>query len=146
MPQRHSIESVTSSYLASYLRKISHQPLLDCFSPGKNPQFSGIKLFQRISQFLMVLDKVVFYHQYFSLFILMNYSLVPRLSLLSGESLGTRLDELLTRLESQAVGCYWSHYFVGALGYADDIVLLGPSASALRMMHNTCSMIIQPFI
>ena len=48
MPRRHSIESVTSSYLASYLRKISHQLLLDCFSPGigiKNPQFSGIKHF-----------------------------------------------------------------------------------------------------
>ena len=36
------------------------------------------------------------------------------------------IDELLTRLESQAVGCYWSHYFVGALGYADDIVLWLP--------------------
>ena len=30
------------------------------------------------------------------------------------------------------------HHFVGALGYADDIVLLAPSASALRMMLNTC--------
>ena len=48
------------------------------------------------------------------------------------------IDELLTRLESHAVGCYWSHYFVGALGYADNIVLLAPSASALRMMLNTC--------
>jgi len=48
------------------------------------------------------------------------------------------IDQLLTRLEAQAVGCYWSHYFVGAFGYADDIVLLAPSASALRMMLNTC--------
>ena len=48
------------------------------------------------------------------------------------------IDELLTRLESQGVGCYWSHYFAGAFGYADDIVLLSPSASALRMMFNTC--------
>ena len=48
------------------------------------------------------------------------------------------IDELLTRIESQTVGCYWSHYFVGALGYADDIVLLALSASALRMMLNTC--------
>ena len=39
------------------------------------------------------------------------------------------IDELLTRLESQAVGCYWSHYFIGDLGYADNIVLLAPSAS-----------------
>ena len=76
MPRRHLIESVTSSYLASYLRKIFHLLLLDCFTPGigiKNPQFSGIKAFQRISQFLMELDKVVFYHPYFLLSMLINY-------------------------------------------------------------------------
>ena len=48
------------------------------------------------------------------------------------------IDELLIRLQSQAVGCHWSHYFAGAFGYADDIVLLAPSASALRMMLNAC--------
>ena len=63
------------------------------FSWYRDQKFS-IKLFQRISQFLMELDKAVFYHPYFSLF------------------------ELLTRLKSQGVGCYWSHYFIGALGYA----------------------------
>ena len=47
-------------------------------------------------------------------------------------------DELLTRLEPEAVGCYWSHYFVWALGYADDVVLLAPSTLALRMTLNTC--------
>jgi hypothetical protein len=47
------------------------------------------------------------------------------------------IDELLIRLQSQAVGCHWSH-FAGAFGYADDIVLLAPSASALRMMLNIC--------
>ena len=44
------------------------------------------------------------------------------------------INELLIRLKSQAVGCHWSHYFAGAFGYADNIVLLAPSASALRMM------------
>ena len=34
------------------------------------------------------------------------------------------IDELLTRLESQAVGRYWSHYFIGALGYVDAHYLL----------------------
>ena len=112
-----SIESVTSSYLASYLRKISHQLLLDCFSSGIGSKSSLLwnkTLSARISQFLMELYKAVFYHPYFSLF-----------------------DELLTRLEPEAVGCYWSHCFVGVFGYADDIVLLTPSASALRMMLNT---------
>ena len=44
------------------------------------------------------------------------------------------IDDLLTRLQSQDVGCYWSHYFVGAVGYAEDMVLLAPSSSALRIM------------
>jgi len=48
------------------------------------------------------------------------------------------IDQLLTRLQAQAVGCYRSHYFVGAFGYANDIVLLALSASALRMMLNIC--------
>ena len=37
------------------------------------------------------------------------------------------------------VGCYWGSLFVGALAYADDIVLLAPCASALRHMLSTCS-------
>jgi len=32
------------------------------------------------------------------------------------------------------VGCYVGNFFVGALAYADDIVLLAPSASAMRRM------------
>ena len=119
MPQRHLIVSVTSSYLASYLRKIFHQLLLDCFSHGiriKNSQFSGIKL-------------------------LLNFSVsngVRQGGVLSPILFIVYIDELLTRLESQAVGCYWSHYFIWAVEYADDIVLLAPSASTLRMMLINC--------
>ena len=36
------------------------------------------------------------------------------------------------------VGCHWGGSFVGALCYADDIVLLAPCASALRHMLNIC--------
>ena len=57
--QRHLIKSVTFSYLAS-LRKISHQLLLDWFSPGFGDQ-NGIEFVQKISQFLIELDKVIFY-------------------------------------------------------------------------------------
>ena len=32
------------------------------------------------------------------------------------------LDELLVKLQSDGVGCYWGHHFVGPLAYADDIV------------------------
>ena len=37
------------------------------------------------------------------------------------------------------VGCYWGCSFAGAFAYADDVVLLAPSASALRTMLDICS-------
>ena len=48
------------------------------------------------------------------------------------------LDDLFKDLEQLGVGCYWRHHYAGAIGYADDIALLAPSASALRMMLNVC--------
>ena len=48
------------------------------------------------------------------------------------------LDELLLKLESTGVGCFWNSHYAGALAYADDIVLLAPSASALRTLLATC--------
>ena len=49
------------------------------------------------------------------------------------------IDDLLLELERQGIGCYWNKHFVGAVCYADDITLLAPSPSALRLMLNTCS-------
>ena len=49
------------------------------------------------------------------------------------------VDDLLLELERQGIGCYWNKHFVGAICYADDITLLAPSPSALRLMLNTCS-------
>ena len=46
------------------------------------------------------------------------------------------LDGLLEELPNSGVGCYWGSSFVGALAYADDIVLSAPCASALRCMRN----------
>jgi len=48
------------------------------------------------------------------------------------------IDGLLVALSRAGVGCFMGSNFVGALGYADDIVLLAPSASALRMMLVIC--------
>ena len=42
-------------------------------------------------------------------------------------------------LKKQEVGFLWRKHFVGAVCYADDIVLLAPSPSALRLMLQTCS-------
>ena len=49
------------------------------------------------------------------------------------------IDDLLVELEKQGVGCFWRHFFVGAVCYADDIALIAPSQSALRLMLRTCS-------
>jgi len=41
---------------------------------------------------------------------------------------------LLHKLIDAGYGCYIGHDFAGVLAYADDVVLLAPSASAMRMM------------
>jgi hypothetical protein len=47
-------------------------------------------------------------------------------------------DGLLVTLSKAGVGCFMGSHFVGALAYADDIVFLAPSASALRTMLVIC--------
>jgi hypothetical protein len=47
-------------------------------------------------------------------------------------------DVLLGKLSSNGDGCNIGLFFVGALAYADDLVLLAPSASAMRSMLNIC--------
>ena len=51
----------------------------------------------------------------------------------------TYVDDLLLQLEKASIGCYWKHHYLGAVCYADDIVLLAPSPSALRLMLLMCS-------
>ena len=36
------------------------------------------------------------------------------------------------------MGCHISNIFLGALGYADDIILLAPTRHALQVMLNIC--------
>jgi hypothetical protein len=48
------------------------------------------------------------------------------------------IDNLLKLLADTGVGCYIGSHFVGALAYADDIVLLAPTASAMRRLLAVC--------
>ena len=48
------------------------------------------------------------------------------------------VDGLLIVLSDVGVGCFMGDNFVGAVAYVDDIVLLAPSASALRIILPTC--------
>ena len=50
------------------------------------------------------------------------------------------LDELLQRLTSLDIGCHVGHHYVGSLCYADDIALLAPSPSALRILLRECEL------
>ena len=49
------------------------------------------------------------------------------------------LDDLLSELSLSGVGCYWRWWFADVFCFADDIVLLGPCASALRTMVTICT-------
>ena len=49
------------------------------------------------------------------------------------------IDNLLIELSSSGVGCYIGSNFTGALAYADDIVLITPTPSAMRRMLSVCS-------
>ena len=60
-------------------------------------------------------------------------------SVLSPVLFAMYLDGLLSELSNCGVGCYWGCLFAGAFCYADDIVLLAPCASALRIMLDICN-------
>ena len=48
------------------------------------------------------------------------------------------VDDLLLNLRRLGIGCFWNSLFAGALCYADDLVLLAPSPSALRLQLQCC--------
>jgi len=54
-------------------------------------------------------------------------------------------DGLLVKLSNAGVGCYFGSFFVGALAYADDLVLLAPTPSAMRKLLAICDEYAQEF-
>ena len=48
------------------------------------------------------------------------------------------VDELLCQLQAQGVGCWMSQYYCGAISYADDLTLLGPTARGLQKQIQIC--------
>ena len=44
------------------------------------------------------------------------------------------MDELVKDIKSKSIGCYMGNHFVGAIAYADDLVLLCPSIKGLSCM------------
>ena len=56
------------------------------------------------------------------------------------------LDRLLLDLKEKGVGCFWGHHFAGALAYADNVVLLAPSASGLRVILHAFEDFVSPIL
>ena len=48
------------------------------------------------------------------------------------------MDELLQDLRNLGVGCHIGDVFMGAAGFADDVILLAPSRVAMQMMLTVC--------
>ena len=59
-------------------------------------------------------------------------------SVLSPAFFAIYIDDLLKKLRELGVGCYIGEQFLGAAGFADDIVLLAPSRGAMEIMLATC--------
>ena len=48
------------------------------------------------------------------------------------------VDDLLVKLKRNGIGCHIGYQFVGALGYADDIILLCTSVAVLKKIMKFC--------
>ena len=48
------------------------------------------------------------------------------------------LDDLLKELRRLQLGCHIGRYWFGALGYADDLILLAPNREVLQKMVKIC--------
>ena len=59
-------------------------------------------------------------------------------SVLSPTLFSVYLDGLLVELRDMGVGCHIGGVWLGAAGYADDIILLAPSRTAMAMMLEKC--------
>ena len=52
---------------------------------------------------------------------------------------GVYIDELIIRLKQSRFGCHIGDMFLGALAFADDLVLLSPTISGLTKLLEICS-------
>ena len=59
-------------------------------------------------------------------------------SVLSPALFSVYMDEIIVKLRNLGVGCYVGDLFMGARGYADNLVLLAPCRTAMEMMLSAC--------
>ena len=63
---------------------------------------------------------------------------VNQVAILSPILFSMYIDVLILKLKSSGIGCHIGNLYYGALGYADDLVLLCPSANSLQQMLKIC--------
>ena len=59
-------------------------------------------------------------------------------SVLSPARFSVYMDDLIARLRKSGVGCHIGGVFCGVVGYADDLLLMAPSRSAMETMLGLC--------
>ena len=66
-------------------------------------------------------------------------------SVLSPTLFSVYLDDLLKELRHTGLGCHMGGVWVGAAGYADDLILLAPSRTAMKKMLSVCESYAEEF-
>ena len=59
-------------------------------------------------------------------------------SILSPALFSVYMDDLIYRLRKSGVGCHIGGVFCGVVGYADDLLLMAPTRSAMETMLGLC--------
>jgi len=55
------------------------------------------------------------------------------------------MDGLIKRLKNSGVGCYMGNHFVGAIAYADDVILVCPTKKSLNILKCICEVYAHEF-
>ena len=59
-------------------------------------------------------------------------------SVLSPALFSVYMDDLIVKLRKAGLGCHMGGIFTGVVGYADDLLLMAPSRSAMETMLKIC--------
>ena len=59
-------------------------------------------------------------------------------SVLSPTLFSLYLDDIIKKLRNSGLGCYIQGIWMGAVGYADDLILLSPSRETMSKMIQVC--------
>ncbi len=48
------------------------------------------------------------------------------------------IDGMLERLKKSGISCYLSNSYVGGLAFTDDVKMVCPTLSGMKLMYNIC--------